>query len=89
MSVLEAMSYGLATVSTPVGGIPQVISDGVDGFLFPVDDVIALGRKLDQLMSDRDLKERVCKKGRSRIEDVFSLEGFLCQIRLVYGEICR
>lgn len=89
MSVLEAMSYGLATVSTPVGGIPQVISDGVDGFLFPVDDVIALGRKLDQLMSDRDLKERVGKKGRSRIEDVFSLEGFLCQIRLVYGEICR
>ena len=34
MSVLEAMSYGLATIATPVGGVPQIINDGVDGSCF-------------------------------------------------------
>lgn len=89
MSVLEAMSYGLATISTPVGGVPQVISDGLNGILFPVDDVEALTRILDQLMSDTALKEWIGKSGRRRIEEAFSLEAFLNQVKLVYEEVRR
>ena len=89
MSVLEAMSYGLATVSTPVGGVPQVISDGINGMLFPVDDIDVLTKILDRLMSDTALKERIGKKGRVRIEEAFSLEAFLNQVKLVYGEVAR
>lgn len=89
MSVLEAMSYGLATISTPVGGVPQVITDGVDGILFPVDDVDALSSKLEDLMSDTSYKEMIGIQGRARIEETFSLAAFMSRLGLVYEEICR
>lgn len=89
MSVLEAMSYGLATLSTPVGGIPQIITDGVDGILFPVDDVDALASKLDALMSDTSNKEMIGIQGRARIEEAFSLTKFMSQLCLVYEDVCR
>ncbi len=89
MSVLEAMSYGIAAVSTPVGGVPQVISNGVDGLLFPVDDVDALVEKLAFLMGDEQCKRRIGEQGRARIEEAFSLEAFMCRIGSIYDEVCR
>lgn len=89
MSVLEAMSYGIVTIATPVGGVPQVISDGVDGLLFPVDNVDALARKLDFLMSDKAYKARIGKKGRARIEEAFSLDVFMERIISIYNEVCK
>lgn len=89
MSVLEAMSYGLATIATPVGGVPQVISDGVDGLLFPVDDVDTLVGELDLLMSDKAHKARIGKRGRARIEEAFSLDVFIEQIISIYNEVCK
>ncbi len=89
MSVLEAMSYGLTTLATPVGGVPQVISDGVDGFLFPIGDVAALTERLDLLMSDMALKERVGKCGRDRVEKSFSLDAFMDRIDAIYEAICK
>lgn len=89
MSVLEAMSYGLATIATPVGGIPQVITDGVDGIMFPVDDVDALATKLENLMSDTSYKEMIGIQGRARIKDAFSLTAFMNRLGMVYEDICR
>ncbi len=89
MSVLEAMSYGLATIATPVGGIPQVITDGVDGIMFPVDDVDALATKLENLMSDISYKEMIGIQGRARIKDAFSLTAFMNRLGMVYEDICR
>ena len=89
MSVLEAMSYGLATIATPVGGVPQIINDGVNGFLSPVGDVTALAEKLDVLMSDNALKERIGKCGRACIEESFSLDAYMDQIDTIYEIICK
>lgn len=89
MSVLEAMSYGIAAVSTPVGGVPQVISDGVDGLLFPVDDVDALVEKLALLMGDEQYKRRIGEQGRVRIKEAFSLEAFMHRIGSIYDEVCK
>ena len=89
MSVLEAMSYGLATIATPVGGIPQVITDGVDGIMFPVDDVDALAAKLENLMSDISYKEMIGIQGRACIKDAFSLTAFMNRLGMVYEDICR
>lgn len=89
ISVLEAMSYGLATLATPVGGVPQIIRDGEDGLLFPVGDVDALVAALDRLMSDSALKETLGRAGRKRIQTAFSFDAFMGNLIDIYEEICK
>lgn len=89
MSVLEAMSYGLATLSTPVGGVPQVISNGENGLLFPVGDVAALAAALGRLMGDCALKEEIGRAGRKRIQTAFSIDAYMENLITIYEEICK
>ena len=49
---MEAMSQGLACVSTPVSGVPEIIKDGETGLLVAPDDAGALAGALEQLISD-------------------------------------
>lgn len=88
MSVLEAMSYGLATVSTPVGGMPQVIDDRVDGLFFPVGDVDALAELLDGLLASNGERARLGAAGRRKVEEKFSMDAYGRRLSRIYGEVC-
>jgi glycosyltransferase involved in cell wall biosynthesis len=57
--VLEAISRGRAVVGSRVGGIPDVIEDGVNGLLVPPGDPQAVAAALGRILSDRDLAERL------------------------------
>lgn len=59
VSILEAMSYGLPILSTPVGGIPEIVENGVNGFLFPPGDKIAMQNSIDKLISDSSLMKQM------------------------------
>ncbi len=61
--LLEAMAAGIPVVGSDIGGIPTLIRHGENGFLFPVGDVSALEARLRQLLSDRELRERMGKRG--------------------------
>lgn len=61
-AIVEAMCCGLVPVSTPVGAIVDIITDGENGLLFPVDDVSALTRCIKRLLDDNQLYERLRKK---------------------------
>ena len=89
MSVLEAMAHGLATVATPVGGVPQVIEDEVNGAIVPVGDDLRLAQTLISLMDDQMLKERLGHAGRARIEREFSMESYLDKMLEIYGEVLK
>lgn len=89
MSVLEAMAHGLTTVATPVGGVPQVIEDGVDGVIVPVGDDVRLAEALTSLMDDRELKERLGRAGRARIEERFSMGSYLDKVLRIYEEVLK
>jgi glycosyltransferase involved in cell wall biosynthesis len=65
-TVLEAHACGLPVVATAVGGIPEQIEDGRNGFLVPAGDAPALAERLTQLLSDH---ERRARMGHEAFED--------------------
>jgi glycosyltransferase involved in cell wall biosynthesis len=73
MSMLEAMAHALPVVVTPVGGIPDVVRDGVDGVLVRPDDREGLAAALDALLSDREGAARMGAAARRRMADEFEL----------------
>ncbi len=69
MALLEAMAAGLAPLTTPVGAIPDAITDGVDGVLVPPGDVPALSAALARLVTDPALREEISVAARRRAAD--------------------
>jgi colanic acid/amylovoran biosynthesis glycosyltransferase len=59
VTVMEAMSCGLPVICSIIGGTPDMIEDGKDGFLLPQEDVPAIAEAVKQLMKDPDLAHRV------------------------------
>ena len=66
IALLEALALGKPVVVTSVGGLPEVVSDGKEGFLVPPGDVHRLADRLVALLTDPSLRERLGDAGRSR-----------------------
>lgn len=89
MSVLEAMAHGIPAVATAVGGVPQVIEDGVNGFLIDVDDETALSERLVSLLAKPELREELGRNGRDQIVRNFGLDRTVAQVVDIYGALMR
>lgn len=89
MGMLEAMSYGLPCIMTPVGGIPTVIQDGKNGFLCPVGDADALSRAVCILAADPDLRCRIGHAARKTIERDYAIERRILQLKELYESLIR
>ena len=61
MGVVVAWAYGLPCVMTPVGGIPDIVRDGIEGVVFPVGDADALAKALDRIISNKQMREDILK----------------------------
>jgi glycosyltransferase involved in cell wall biosynthesis len=87
MSVLEAMASGLPIVSTRVGGIPEAVTDGVEGFLVEPGDVAAIAERLNRLLCEPDLARTMGTAARKKVESRFSAHVIVPQIEQVYGTL--
>jgi glycosyltransferase involved in cell wall biosynthesis len=87
MVLLEAMGAALPVVTTPVEGISEVVSDGRDGALVPVDDVDALAAALDGLLADEDRRHRLGQAARTKVAEQYSAEAMTLGIEAVYAEV--
>ena len=87
MSVLEAMAHGIPTIATSVGGIPQVINDGVNGCLVPVGDEARLSELLCKLASSGDLREKIGSAARATITGYFDIEKNSETLRRLYESL--
>jgi glycosyltransferase involved in cell wall biosynthesis len=73
-ALVESMAAGLAPVVTPVGAIPDVIEDGVNGLLVPVRDVAVLSVALERVVSDHALRERLGRAAQHDASERFGVE---------------
>jgi glycosyltransferase involved in cell wall biosynthesis len=84
--VLEAMAHGIAVVGTRVGGVPEVIEDGLSGLLVPSADAGALARAIVTLLLDPALRRAMGEAGRERVERRFSIATRAEQTLSVYEQ---
>ena len=84
MALLEAMSWGLPTISTAVGGVPEVITHEVNGLLVAPGDVEALAAAIARLMSDSRLRQRLGEAARETIATRFSLNTAVERLLEIY-----
>jgi glycosyltransferase involved in cell wall biosynthesis len=76
LALLEAMAEGLPAVASNVGGMPEIVQDGENGFLVPAGDAAALARALHRLMGDADLRLRLGRAARHTVAEHYGLERF-------------
>lgn len=87
VSVLEAMSAGLAVVTTNGIGCRETVIDGESGFLVPVRNAQALAQAIEQLIADESLRARFGAAARRRVEERFANEKIVAATLAVYREL--
>ena len=72
MTVLEALARGLPVIAPAVGGLTEIITNGVEGFLIPDRDPQSFAEKCMLLLKNQELRETMSQAARARIEQNFS-----------------
>ena len=85
ISICEAMACGVATISTRVGGIPELIRDGETGFLTHPGDEEELAEKMQILLDDEKLRLEIGKRAGERILQDFTWEKVADRLQKVYS----
>jgi glycosyltransferase involved in cell wall biosynthesis len=74
-------------VATRVGGVPDVVDDGQDGFLVPVADVGAMADALERLAGDPELRARMGETGHERVVPRYRVERLVDDVDALYREL--
>ena len=87
MAVLDAMGYGLPVISTNVGGIPQLVFDGKNGFLCEPGDIANFADKIVYYLNNDEARKKAEIAGRQIIKEQYSLELHLNKLAKIYSEV--
>jgi L-malate glycosyltransferase len=84
---LEAMACGVPPVATRTGGVPELITDGIDGFLEPVGDIQAQAARVISLLTDQALYRRMSEAARHTAETRYCTDIVIPQYEEHYREV--
>jgi N-acetyl-alpha-D-glucosaminyl L-malate synthase BshA len=88
LAALEGMACGVAPVATRVGGVPELIEHGVDGYLEPVGDIPAQAARVIALLTKDDLHARISGAARWTAAERFCTDKIIPQYERFYEEVC-
>ncbi len=89
LAALEAMACGVPPVATRTGGVPDLITHGVDGYMEPVGDVVAQAGRLTELLSDSGLHERISEAARNKALTRFCTDLIIPRYEACYRRVTQ
>lgn len=87
MGVLDAWAYGIPSVVTPVGGIPDIVKDGVNGLIFSVGDTNTLAKKLEYLITTPQLRKNIVYEADKYVNGEFNISYINNQLDNIYANL--
>jgi len=88
-AVIEALAAGCPVVATPVGGVPEVITDRQTGLLAPVDQPQALAASVQELRRDAALRKRLSEAGLARARGKYHQTRVIARLEALYQDLAR
>ncbi|HYI74509.1 MAG TPA: glycosyltransferase, partial [Gaiellaceae bacterium] len=87
VSAIEALASGTPVVATRVGGVPDVVTDGVDGFLVEPGDKAAAAERLAELARDPDLRAQMGDAGSASVRERYAVERLVDDVDRLYRRL--
>jgi glycosyltransferase involved in cell wall biosynthesis len=87
VTAIESLASGCPVVATRVGGVPDVVQDGVDGFLVEAADLEAFADRLARLAGDLELRARMGAAGRERVLPRYAVERLIDDVDDLYRRL--
>lgn len=87
MAALEAMACQVPVVASRVGGLPEVIEEGVTGFLCDVDDPLAMAAQTERLLRDAPLRARIGRAAADLVRTKFHTDAVVPMYEEVYRKV--
>jgi glycosyltransferase involved in cell wall biosynthesis len=84
---MESMAAGVPVVATRVGGVPELVSDGLNGLLVPPGDPAATASALERLLDDQGLARRLGDAGRTFARERHSRERMVAETNALYAAL--
>ena len=85
--VIEAMAQGVPAVVTAVGGMPELVRDGIDGLVVPKENPAALADAIEKIVVDNDFRKRAGVSSKSRIDESFSVDTSIAETLKLYLDV--
>ncbi|WP_176065387.1 glycosyltransferase family 4 protein [Anaeromyxobacter diazotrophicus] len=89
VSILEAMAAGKPVVATPVGAVPELVEEGVNGYLVPAGDAAALAARVAALLLDAPLRRAQGERNRAKVAASYSMSAVAGRLIAVYESVRR
>lgn len=87
MGVLDAIAYGIAVITTPVGGITDIMHNGVNGLIFDTYNMDELANCLEKLINSKEYRDSLVKEADKLVDNEFNITNINKQLDLIYTTI--